>query len=538
MDYGVSEWVVNPVPAAPPQAINLRDGETWRNIFGGGKTSSGVNVDHKTTIGYPPFWRGVNLLANGVSGLPVNVYRRTGDDREVAKTHPAHRMVKYRASSIMRASKFRKTMQGHALLFGNGFAYIERDERERPKNLWILNPQAMIVRYMDGELWYATTINGEPRKFPGRNILHITGLSHDGVVGYSAVDLMAEALGVGMAAQRFGGKFFGQGANMSGLLMVPGHFNEEKIRNTLAAWGEMNEGLSNAHKVALLQDGVKFQQLTINPEQAQFLQTRDFEVRSTVANILGVPPHLLGDDSRTSHSSLEQENQSFLVHSLGPWLHEWEGELTAKLLSEREIERDTHYIEFNREAAVQMQFKEKIEGFRVELETGIASLNEVRKKLNMPSIGPDGDRRYRPANWAEIGQEPSQNPADSQQSAADSGDPPPNQAQALVSLIQENVSDAVSIEKRRLVHASEKERNFCQWLDGFYSAWCSKTVPGLSSPAAVDVKTRYAAESKRQLLEIAGCSTAETLASNVEELVNGWSGRAVALVADLMETIQ
>lgn len=543
MEYGLTEIVVNATPIQQPQAISLRDADQWHTVMGGtSETTSGVKVNHKSTIGYPPFWRGVNLLANGVAGLPIDVFRREDDDRVVATSHPAQKLIKRLASPILRARKFRKTLQGHALLFGNGFAWIERDERFRPVALWILDPQRMIVRYVDGELWYATTIDGQQRKFPGRDVFHITGLTHDGICGYSAIDIMAEALGVGMAAQRFGSRFFGSGANMSGLLMVPGHFPEDKIRNTLSAWNEMATGLTNAHKVALLQDGVKFQELTVAPDSAQFLETRNFEVRAVVANILGVPPHLLGDDSRTSHNSLEQENQSFLTHSLNPWLNEWEGECELKLLSEREQERGTHFVEFNREAAVQMLFKEKVDGLYRQVEMGQLTINESRRMINLPAIGPDGEKRYHPANWVEIGAEPEpmpetpETPPDDQQEPEPpaEGTPPENLLRAM---IESSVTEAVTIEKRRVVDAAKKETNFCGWLDGFYETWCAKSVGGLNTADAAARKQAYADESRRQLLDVAGSSTVATLPANVSELVSSWDARAVSLTQSLMRSI-
>lgn len=538
MEYGVSEIVVNGLPARQPDAISLRDAERWHTTFGNTRvTSSSAVVDHKSTIGYPPFWRGVNLLANGVAGLPLDVFKRQGDDRTVATRHAALPLLKRQANPVIRARKLRKTLTAHALLFGNGFAWIERDERMNPIALWPLDPQRVVVRYVDNELWYCTTVNGEQAKFPGRNILHISGLSHNGVVGYSAVDLMAEALGVGLAAQQFGARFFAQGANMSGILMVPGHFSDEKVANTLNAWSQMHEGLTKAHKVALLQDGVKFQPYSVAPEQAQFLQTRNYEVRAVVANILGVPPHLLGDDSRTSHNSLESENQSFLNHSLNPWLNEWEGECEAKLLRESERVSGSHFIEFNREAAVQMEFKEKIEGMYRQMEMGIASPNEQRRRLNMPGIGADGDKRFRPANWMELG-------ATQTVTVPSAANAPQEESQegaamdVLRAMVESSVTDAIAIEKRRVVDAAGKEKNFLGWLDGFYETWCGKSVGGMSSIAAVDAKRKHAAESRRQLLDVAGASTSSTLVENVQSTVATWDGRAETLVMTLMEAVK
>lgn len=529
--YGVSDVIVNPSPAQP-HAVSLRDHDRWFELFGNSRqASSGVKITHRSVIGYPPFWRGVNLLANGVAGLPLDVFRRDGEDRVVAGDHPAQKLIKRKASPILRSRKMIKTLMSHAILFGNGFAWVERDARLKPIGLWPLDPQNIIVRYMDDELWYSTRINGENVKFAGRNVLHITGLSHDGVCGYSALDIFADALGVGMAAQQFGGRFFSQGANMSGILMVPGSFTEEKIRNTMAAWQEMNEGLTRAHKVALMQDGVKWQPTSIDPDKGQFLETRNYEVRAVVASILGVPPHLLGDDSRTSHNSLEQENQSWLNHSLNPWLNEWEGELQSKLLSEREQEQGTHFIEFNREAAVQMLFTEKIEGLYRQVEMGSLTINEMRKKLNEPNIGPGGDKRFHPVNWAVIGEEQTETPA---APAVGSGSQP-EPAASLRRLIAVNAADAVEVEKRRVVAAAKKEANFCGWLDGFYSTWCAKSVSGLDSPAARQVKATHAEDSKRQLLNVAGSSTPATLENNVIELVATWDQRAEQFAERLVE---
>jgi HK97 family phage portal protein len=434
------------------------------------------------------------------------------------------------------SSTFIETIISHAILTGNGTAWIQRNNRQEATELWILDPQSTIIRYMDGELWYATTIDGEQRKFPGRDVFHVGGLGYNGVSGYSAIDLLRESIGLGLAAQQFGSRFFGSGANMSGLLMVPGHFQEDKIRNTMSAWQEMNQGLENAHKVALLQDGVKFQPMTVAPDAAQFLQTREFEVK-TVANVLGLPPHLLGDTSNASYNSLEQENQSFLNHSLSPWLRRFEREAQRKLLSGIQRDRQTHFVEFNREASIQMLFKEKVDGFYRQVEMGAMSINEVRKKMNEPSIGEDGDKRYHPANWMEVGTEvmPDEPPQQDDEPQEAPQDNP--QQQMLRALIASNVTDAVKIEQQRVVVAAKKEDNFCEWLDVFYQTWCDKSVSGLQSTEATNCKEVYAEESKRQLLDVAGSSTSSTLAGNVSELVATWNQRAESLITGLAESI-
>lgn len=543
MEYGCT-IAVAALPQEQPQAINLRDADRWNSVFEtGAKSTAGVKVNHKSVVGYPAFWRGVNLLANGVSGLPIDVFRREGDeDRVIAKQHPAQKLIKRLASPIQHARQFQKTLQGHALIFGNGFAWIERSgpmNTGKPIAMWVLDPQQMAVRYLDGELWYCTLVNGEQVKFPGRDVLHITGLSHDGIIGYSALDTFKEALGLGIAAQQFGSRFFGQGANMGGLLMVPGHFDEEKIRNTMAAWSKMAEGMQNSHKVALLQDGAKFIPTQIDPNSGQFNETRDFEVRAVVANILGVPPHLLGDATRTSHNSLESENQSFLDHSLRPWLDTWEDELERKLLSEREQERGTHFIEFNSEAAVKMEFEKKVNGIAKQVEIGMLTVNESRKLLNLPDVGEDGDKRYHPANWLEVGEEPkpmeTPPPAPDEDDDVEETDETENTLRAI---LHSNVTNSLQFEKRKVTTAAKHEANFCDWLDGFYDQWAADSITGMQGADAIAAKAKHADESKRQLLDVAGSSMPATLSGNVADLVATWDERAVTLTTDLMETVK
>ena len=534
MEYGVSEFVVQSSQVSQPQAISLRDADAWNTVFSSGRTgTAGVKVTPKTLMGCPAFWRGVNLIANGVC-LPLDVFKRTTNNgREVDDIHPAQGLVCLDASPVVDACVLRETMQAHALIYGNGMAWIERGRRGEPIALWVLNPEQMIIRYMDGELWYATSIGGEQRKFPGRNILHIKGLTHNGVEGYSALDIFVEAMGLGMAAQQFGSRFFGQGANMGGLLMVPGHFSEDKIRNTLNAWQKMSEGMENAHKVALLQDGTKFIPTQVAPDDSQLIETRAHEIRE-VASILGIPPHLLGDTTRTSHNSLESESESLLMHSWGPWLRRWERECGRKLLSEKERQKRTHFIEFNREAVVQMLFKDKVEAIYRQVEMGFFTINEGRQKLNEPSIGPEGDKRFHPANWVAIGEEPAMPPPQPQPPEST---PATAATNVLRTMLETSVTESLALEKRRVIGATTKQANFCGWLDTFYSDWQEKSVPGVQTPQAAAAKAAHAEESKRQLLDVAGASTPATLLGNVTELVNTWDDRAVTLTTNLMESI-
>lgn len=540
LEYGVSEFVVN---AHPVQANVGALTRGWHSMWAGGArdTDAGVQVNESSMMGYAPFWRAVNLIANDVAGMPCDVFRRQRDGgKKYAKTHPAAPLIRYMANSEWRSDEMFRTMTAQTLIHGNAYALIRRDMEGNPLSIHMIDPQQVMVMQEDGVRYYAWYKNGEIQSQPSKNILHIKGLGRDGVMGYPLIQIMANALGVGMAAQKFGAKFFGEGSNMSGLLMVPGHFTEEKIRNTRAAWDSMAAGLKNSSRVALLQDGVKFQQMTIPPEQAQFLQTREFEVRATVANITGVPPHMLGDSTRTSHNSLESESQNYLARCLNPWLKEWERELMTKLLTPRQRIDDTYVIEFNREAEIQMSFESKINGIYRQIEAGVMNRNEARNLLNLPNIGAEGDEFYHPANWVVAGEEPEpmEQSSNGNKSSNDSPDDSPT-ASVLRSMITTSVTKAVDLETSKAIRlANSRAHEFLPSVDEFYDTWTEHTAPGITSEKVRELISGHAEESRRQLVDVAGVSTTSSLKENVCQLVATWDARRDALIDAIWKEVQ
>lgn len=552
----MSDYGVTIIAQATPVAARSEE-HLWRSISMGGdypviRSNSGAKITSRTAMGYPPLWRAVNLIANSVAGLPFDVFRRQRDGgKKVDMRHPAQRLLEKSASPFVNAYTFRRTMTALALLHGNSYASIDRVEG-RPVSLSIWNPAQTMVRVMDGEVWYVTYFNNQPVRINSRDMLHIRGLGPDGIVGWPVLELMADALGVGMAAQEFGARFFGSGSNPSGLLMIPGAFSEEKIRNTIAAWNSMQQGLANSHKVALLQEGVKFQQLQIAPEAAQFLQTREHEIRATVANITGVPPHMLGDSTRTSHNSLEAEGQSYLDYCLQPWLKTWEMECREKLLTEQQQDSDSHTIEFNREALVQMSFEAKINGIYRQLESGLITHNEGRALLNMAGLGEDGDARYRPMNWLEIGSaaeemqegEPDQpdtsgdNPEDTPDGTQDDTPEDSPAVAALRQMIVDGVQRSCEFETSKAIQtASKRPHDFLAAVESLADSWAENTLPGLTSPQARQAIAAHAAESRRLLIEVAGHCTADTLKTHVSDEVATWTQRAEQLTAAILRCV-
>lgn len=528
MEYGVTVYS-NPTPVITARS----DDHLWRGVtFGGGReTNAGVRVTDKKAMGYPPFWRAVNLIASKVAGLPLDCFRRDRKgNKKVDLRHPAQKLMNKRVSTYMSAYQFRETMTGLAVEFGNAYASIDRQDGV-PVAMAIWNPQNVMVRVMDGELWYVTYIGGNPVRVPGRDMLHIRGLGPDGICGYPLLDLMAEALGVGMAAQDFGARFFGSGSNMAGVLMVPGSFNEEKIRNTIKAWNSMQTGLTQSHKIALLQDGVKYQPTAVAPEQAQFIQTREHEVRATVSNITGVPPHMLGDQTRTSHNSLESEGQSFLDNCLQKWLHTWEDECEMKLLTESQQMNETHFMEFNREALVQMSFRDKIEGIYKQTEMGLIDLNEGRRLLNLDELPEQDNKRYHPANWVVQGEEPT--------SVTGQNPPQTTPAQNLLqAIVTSSVTKGIEIEASKAIRLANNSPNFVSDVDEFYSNWTANLLPDITTADARKAIEDHAEQSRQALLNVAQSCTLANLKSNVSEVVVTWQDRSEALISQIMKAVR
>lgn len=384
-----------------PHESRGRDLDWWFDDAGvdlGPSNPKSNKVTPKRALGHAPVWRGVNLIASKVAGTPLYVYKNVSDDNRVKdKKHSGYKCLARKANAAMTAFTLRETLTFHALFFGNGYALIERSVNGGPDELIPLSPFDTFPIQKDGQVWIITTVGGERRKIPYADVLHIKGLSFDGLAGLSVIEILAEALKLGLNARDFALRFFSEGMNASGILMIPGHLKGDAIKAAIRDFNEIAVGIKNQHKVGLLQDGVKWQPTSVDAEKSQLLDSRKLDVRD-VANILGLPAYLLGDDSRTSHSSLEQESQSFVDNCLDVWYQRWETEARVKLLSPDEQESDTHEIEFFRVALLRTDAKTRQEIYASQRQWGQASANDCLRRENQPSIGKQGDVYLTPSN--------------------------------------------------------------------------------------------------------------------------------------------
>jgi len=385
-----------------------RDPALARLLGFGSRTVSGADVTPEKALGLPAYFRAVNLLANPVAKLPMIVNRLTIEGEIPDKDHAAYPLLKRKANDEMTADTFKKTLQAHALNWGNGVAWIRRDGAGRPVELIPLLPdRTSLVRLRNGvpdrnvqsagQLMYFSRIAGELRSFLPENILHIMGLSFNGLWGYPIVELLKESLGEAIAVRTFGATFFGQGAVPSGVVTMPtGMDDEEDKENFLVELNKKHAGLGSQHRVLLLEENAKWTSTTIPPEAAQFLQTREMNVRD-IANIVGVQPHKLGDPSRKSYNSLEQSNQEQKEDNIDPWLCVWEKEAEDKLLTEDEKRNETHEIKFNRDSLEFVSMKDKTDSVIKLHNNSFIDKDEGRKRIGLPPSGDPNAKRFKMA---------------------------------------------------------------------------------------------------------------------------------------------
>jgi HK97 family phage portal protein len=354
-------------------STSLADPDAWLvEAMGGGKTDAGVMINAEKALTYSPLWRAISLVAKDVAGLPLYVYRRVGEGKERDRGHPSYRILRHKSSAEMVSFQLKLALQLDAMLRGNGYAWIRRRGDGTPQELMRLNPAATEAERTDtGQLVYLTKVNNEEFMLRPRNVLHIKGLG-DGITGMSLIQYARESIGLGLAARSYGAKFFSNDGRPSIVLEHPAALSPKAKEGIRRSWEAIHAGLDNAHRPAVLEEGMKVHPFSMTNEDAQFLGTRQFEVRE-VSNWTGVPAHKLGDPERTSYNSLEQEEQAYLDNAVNPWLLTWEAEGWDKMLREREKRDDTHIIEFVREAILRVNLEQRYEGYVKMVTNGIMS---------------------------------------------------------------------------------------------------------------------------------------------------------------------
>ena len=367
---------------------NSTAGSAYTFYMGG--TTAGKSVTERSAMQMTAVYSCVRILSEAVAGLPLHLYQYTDDGgKEKAVNHPLYRILHDEPNPEMSSFVFRETLMTHLLLWGNAYAQIIRNGKGEVIALYPLMPNKMTVdRDEKGQLYYSyQRSTDEAVKESGTvilrpsDVLHIPGLGFDGLVGYSPIAMAKNAIGLAIATEEYGAKFFANGAAPSGVLEHPGTIKDpSKVRE---AWMSQFGGSANSGKVAVLEEGMKYTPISISPEQAQFLETRKFQINE-IARIFRVPPHMVGDLEKSSFSNIEQQSLEFVKYTLDPWVIRWEQSIMRTLLTTEE--KTKLYVKFNVEGLLRGDYASRMNGYAVARQNGWMSANDIRELENLDRI--------------------------------------------------------------------------------------------------------------------------------------------------------
>ena len=364
-------------------------GSGYAFYFGG--TTSGKAVTERSAMQMTAVYSCVRILSEAVAGLPLHLYKYKEDGgKEKALDHPLYLLLHDEPNPEMSSFVFRETLMTHLLLWGNAYAQIIRNGKGEVIALYPLMPNRMVVdRDIHGQLYYqytrsteeAPTMKGVTVNLPPSDVLHIPGLGFDGLVGYSPIAMAKNAIGMAIACEEYGAKFFANGAAPGGVLEHPGTIKDpQRVRES---WQSTFGGSGNSNKIAVLEEGMKYTPLGISPEQAQFLETRKFQINE-IARIFRVPPHMVGDLEKSSFSNIEQQSLEFVKYTLEPWLVRWEQSIQRTLFSPEEKKR--YFAKFNVEGLLRGDYASRMSGYATARQNGWMSANDIRELENLDRI--------------------------------------------------------------------------------------------------------------------------------------------------------
>lgn len=382
--------------------------KVMRSLAGGsgGKSTAGPFVTERTAMFCSAVFACNRVIAESLAILPRDIYRKLPNKTRGEVSRYSTSDVLSRESNRLQTSyKFFETLQHHACCAGNGYAEIQRVRGGgQVAGLWPIppdrvTPQVIETKGGDLDLIYLVKLNDGSEKGLNRDqVLHIPGLGYDGFQGYPIIQIMLNVIGLGQALEDYAGLFFSQGAGVSGYVSVPDSFSEEQIRNLRKHYSMLNEGLDNAHRFKFLYESAKFQPAGVEPDKAQMLESRVFQIRE-VARFYRMPLHKIQEipEGGANYNSLEQFNTQFLSDTMQPWITNWEQELQRKLFIEPG--ESDYYVKFNVNAMLRGNAADRAAFYRTMVMAGIMSRNECRALEELPPID-GGDDIIIPSNMS------------------------------------------------------------------------------------------------------------------------------------------
>ena len=367
---------------------NSYDSPSYTYFFG--RSNAGKRVTDRTALQHIAVYACVRVLSEAIAQLPLHVYKYNDSGKERVPRHPLYFLLHDEPNPEMTSFIFRETLMTHLLLWGNAYSQIIRNGKGEVVALYPLMPNKMTVdRDTNGHLYYSYN-RGNDEAIRDKqstvilrpaDVLHIPGLGFDGLVGYSPIAMAKNAIGMAIACEEYGAKFFANGAAPGGVLEHPGTIKDpQRVRES---WQSTFGGSGNANKIAVLEEGMKYTPVGISPEQAQFLETRKFQINE-IARIFRVPPHMVGDLEKSSFSNIEQQSLEFVKYTLDPWVIRWEQSIQRSLLSPSE--KSAYFVKFNLEGLLRGDYQSRMNGYAIGRQNGWMSANDIRELENLDRI--------------------------------------------------------------------------------------------------------------------------------------------------------
>ncbi len=381
-------------PRKERRNVDPRVQDFIRGVDMDGGVASGVRVDEVTAMQTSAVYACVRVLAETIASLPLSLYRQEENAQSRATEHPLHEVLHSMPNNEMTSFNFREVMMTSLLLYGNAYARIIKDKAGHVKELWYLTPTNMDVERDTTtkkiKYTYSDTITNKTYVYKPEQVFHVMGLGYDGIKGLSPIDQAREAVGLALATEEYGARFFGNGAKPGGVLEHPGVLKDpEKLRES---WNKVYQGAKNSNKIAVLEEGLKYHEIGMSPEQSQFLQTRQYQLNE-ICRIFRVPPHMVGDLTRSTFSNIEHQSIDFVTHTIRPWLVRWEQAIYRSLLNEQE--RRLYYAHFNVDGLLRGDFATRMAGYATARQNGWMSANDIRALEDMnPMSDSDGGNAY------------------------------------------------------------------------------------------------------------------------------------------------
>lgn len=514
------------------------------------KNDTGVTVNGKTALGYPPVWSCINKIAGHVGYLPIHLYERSA--RDTKQTQMLLGNISYYAiacepNAFMTPSTFKETITGDAILHGNGRAYIVRDGNNVASEFLPLPPDktsTFMVKFTSEsefkeggmaevtadpggwEKWHVTRLtDGSKFYFPDFKVLHIAGMGYDGVQGYSVLELAKTSIGLGLAGEKAAAKNFKTGARPSFMLKAPNGVltKESDAREFLKQFREEHEGVDNEGKIGLLRGGIELETVQHTAQESQWNEQRLFQ-RQEMALLFAVE-QILGDDSSVSYRSLEEKNRAYITNCLNRWLNKWEQELFRKTLTTSQRRSMRFYYRFDDWELTRGTMSERFQAYQIARQAEILSANECREFEDLePRSG--GDSYANPA----INPQTPSGPVSTGQDATQ------KQNTSARAAIESHVSHIVGVEKKRILGYAENASRFVTLIDRFYSGWgdrIEKMVCELGGDKSLAIE--WVEESKAMLIEASGRATKETIVAEISRTLEAWGKREKQLIDSIFE---